>query len=69
MTEENKVIRLKEELLNKGLSEAIEICKDEGVKYRVTKKDGVSRIRTMDFRKDRLNFDVKDGIVFGVSIG
>lgn len=36
---------------------------------RVTRRDGRAMVATRDYRRDRINLDVVDGIVVGMSIG
>jgi len=51
-----------------GLTEeaAREKAASENVKMRVRSRDGVEQVGTCDFRTDRLNVSVKDGIVDAV---
>lgn len=41
----------------------------KGIKHRVWKIDGELRLLTRDFNPERLNFEVKDGIIIEVHIG
>lgn len=45
------------------LSEAIKLIQANGGSYRLTKVNGESMIVTMDFRPQRANLEVEDGIV------
>lgn len=57
------------EYKNKPLNEAIQYAEQGGFTTRVIEKDGVSFMMTLDYRSDRVNFRVLDGIVIGASGG
>jgi hypothetical protein len=54
-----------EEYINMKIEDAILIADD----YRIVKKDGVSFATTCDLRSDRLNFEIKKGIVVKCYLG
>jgi len=50
--------------------EAVEAaCEAAEVSHRVIERDGESLPATMDYRPDRLNFSVRDGVVVDVTKG
>lgn len=53
----------------KKTEEAGALAESRGLKWRVTEKDGESLPATMDYREDRVNFGVENGIVVKVSRG
>lgn len=57
-----------------GMTEAeaisiIEIVSSEELTYRVTRRDGESYPMTMDYRLDRINLEINNGVVTKASIG
>jgi len=52
-----------------SLEEATRRAEADGLSVRVSVLDGVPQVGTADYRTDRLNFTVEDGIVVDVSIG
>ena len=54
-------------LIGKTYEEAQELC--DGYRLRVTNKDGVAYVVTCDFRLDRINVELDNGIVTFSSIG
>lgn len=48
---------------------AIHIAQHTGHVARIVKKDGTTYIITQDYRTDRINLTILDGIVTGVTIG
>lgn len=52
-----------------GLTEEEAIEKSSTWKIRVRQRDGVGLMGTCDYRTDRLNFTIVDGIVTKVNIG
>ncbi len=56
-------------LLGKTLEQAQETIKDTEWVLRVTKRDGVAGIATRDYKLNRFNLELKDGIVVDVHIG
>jgi len=51
------------------LEEARALAEERELPHRVTREDGESLPATTDFRPERLNFQVEDGEVVGVSRG
>jgi hypothetical protein len=47
----------------KTIDEATQYAKDGGYTVRITEENGQSKMLTMDFRTDRINFRVKNGFV------
>ena len=47
----------------KTLEEARQYAIDGGFTTRITEEDGKAFMLTMDFRTDRINFRVRDGII------
>lgn len=56
-------------LIGKTVDEAREICKQNNLSFRVTIKDGVAYIITMDLRFDRINVNVENGVITKVDRG
>lgn len=54
-----------------GLTEqmATQVIEENGFRARLTERDGNYFIVTRDFRTDRINLKVKDGLVYNASIG
>ena len=48
---------------------AIKLAKSNNVQSRITEEDGVGRMVTMDYRKDRVNFSVENNIVTAAKVG
>lgn len=57
------------EYINKTLEEAQQLAVDKGLRSRIREVDGVGRMVTMDFRSDRVNLYVENGIVIDAKIG
>lgn len=57
------------EFIGKTLEQASEICKHTNRDFRVIMEDGEGYIATMDFRFDRVNFEIEKGIITKVSKG
>lgn len=55
----------------KGLSEEVakEHAQEDGYAVRITSRDGHHFIVTRDYREDRVNFDVVDGLVISAHMG
>ncbi len=47
--------------------EAGDLAEEEGLEHRVINRDGEALVVTMDFRPNRLNFWVEDGVVIEVA--
>jgi len=56
------------QIIGKTESEARRIAQDNGYDSRVTVADGVAYIVTADFRTDRVNFTLTNGIVTDASV-
>lgn len=54
------------EYVGKTLQEAIKYANDGGFTTRITEENGKAYMVTADFKTNRLNFRVKDGIVIDV---
>jgi len=54
-----------------GMTEerAKKVARNKDLLTRVIERDGVGKIHTMEFRSNRVNFIVKDGIVIDVRVG
>ncbi len=62
----NNGIITEKEYVGKTLEEATKYATDGGFTIRIAEKDGTSFMLTMDFRTDRINFRVKNGLITGV---
>jgi|TARA_B110000037_G_C17128260_1_gene509538 hypothetical protein len=56
-------------LVGKPLAKVKAACDAAEVIHRVVEIDGQPQIITMDFRTERLNFAVKDGVIIKVTTG
>lgn len=54
---------------NMRVGDAVIAAENAGFEVRLVEVDGVSRPATMDYREDRLNFSVTNGVVVGVTQG
>ncbi len=54
------------EYVGKTLQEAIKYANDGGFTTRITEENGKAYMVTADFKTNRLNFRVRDGIVIDV---
>ena len=54
------------EYVGKTLQEAIKYANDGGITTRITEENGKAYMVTADFKTNRLNFRVRDGIVIDV---
>lgn len=50
-------------------ADAKRIIERESLVWRVTKRDGVALLATRDYREDRINLEIEDGVVVGSYIG
>ncbi len=58
-----------EDLVGKTLEEAEIECEKSNVIFRITSIDGSYFMVTRDYCPERLNFDIKDGIVIKANFG
>lgn len=56
-------------VINLPLGEAIVKIKEAGFRARIRSEDGVGRVGTADYRTDRVNLHVVDGVVTEAGIG
>lgn len=56
-------------LIGKSIEEARAICVDANRSFRVVREDETNFIVTMDFRLDRINVEVDNGIIIGINVG
>ncbi|MEP2776862.1 MAG: hypothetical protein ABJQ29_11755 [Luteolibacter sp.] len=56
-------------LVGMPLEKAQKACDDRGRRHRVSKLDGKPQMGTRDYRPERVNFEVNDGIVTAVTMG
>lgn len=58
-------------IIGKTEQEAIEMINNKGgqVTYRIVKRDGESFPVTMDYRMDRINLEIENGIIASASVG
>lgn len=52
-----------------GEAEGAALAKERGLSSRVVEVDGVPRPATRDYRRDRVNFTIKEGRITGVTRG
>ncbi len=57
------------ELIGKTEEEARKFCEENKFKFRIVKKDGQNFLGTCDYCLDRVNVEIKDGIVTGARLG
>lgn len=59
------------EIIGKTEQEAIKIIDNKGgqVTYRIVKRDGESFPVTMDYRMDRINLEIENGIITSATVG
>jgi len=57
------------ELVGKTEEEARKFCEENKFKFRIVKKDGQNFLGTCDYRLDRVNVEIKDGIVTVAKLG
>ena len=52
-------------------TEAIDMIEKQGgqINYRIVKRDGESFPVTMDYRMDRINLEIENGVITNASIG
>jgi hypothetical protein len=55
------------DLVGKSVAEADRICADNGLTLRVVREDEIEYGVTMDYKTDRVNIVVKNGIVVAVN--
>lgn len=60
-------INLSHYLVRLSLGDALEWCRENGYTLRVVRLDGLPCIGTRDFRRDRVNVAVQDGVVVEVT--
>ena len=58
-----------DQVIGQSLTEAEDLCQENGVKLRLVERDGEHFIVTMDYRTDRVNVHVRDGIVTDARVG
>lgn len=56
-------------LVGMPLKKAQKACDDRSLPHRVVEIDGEPQIVTRDFRPERLNFAIKEGVVIAVTMG
>lgn len=56
-------------VIGKTFEEAIKIADTHKVRHRIAKLDGKPRILTRDYRLDRINLTIVDGIIVDAKIG
>lgn len=52
-----------DDLLKMNENDAIKLIKDFSLTYRIVGRDGVNFVHTAEFRGDRVDLAIKDGIV------
>ena len=57
------------EYLGLTKANAIALAKQNGVRFRIISINGAGRMITGDFWRDRVNFDIVNDVVTGVSLG
>jgi len=57
------------ELADKPKTVVVDFLKDRDVSFRITKEDDQSFILTRDFNPDRINLEIKKGLVKNVYLG
>jgi hypothetical protein len=61
--------RLLQGVVGMDLTQAINLCKLSGFDSRVTREDSTHFVGTCDFRLDRVNLEVDNGIVTKADLG
>jgi hypothetical protein len=60
---------LKETLIGMNVSDAATYCKENDIRCRTVRTDGRSHVITMDWRPNRVDFEVNNDIVTFISFG
>lgn len=60
---------LASKLIGSKLEEAIETIKAMNAEYRIASEDGINYMLTEDYRFDRINLDVEDGVIIRATVG
>lgn len=66
---ENNRLSIIDSVIGESLIKAREIAGWAGYRLRVTSEDGNVFIGTMDYRLDRINVTIKEGIVVSAKLG
>lgn len=68
-TKADKADEMASEVVGEDVDDATKMIEDAGLRARVTKEDGKSKMYTGDVRSDRVNLEVKDGEVVAANVG
>lgn len=60
---------LREQLVGKNMVEAKTLLESKDLRFRISRIDGEPQILTCDYRPDRLNLEITDGVIVGVTLG
>lgn len=66
---EKKIMFNAESLIGKNKEEAITIIKDSKLVVRIRNEDGKAYVGTCDFRIDRINLYIENGIITKANVG
>ena len=58
-----------DDLIGKSKAESIKLCEENGYNYRVVREDSNKYAITMDFRFDRINLWIHNGLITKCDIG
>ncbi len=62
-------MKILEDFIGKTELEAIHLCVDNGLAFRVESEDGEKFMLTADFRTDRVNVQIERGVIVKSRIG
>lgn len=60
---------LEDKLINLSEQEGIDYINKNNISYRVIRRDETNYIIISDFRDDRINLEINNNIILGVTIG
>lgn len=60
---------LEDKLIGLSEQEGIDYINKNNISYRVIRRDEIYYIITCDFREDRINLEINNNIILGVTIG
>lgn len=60
---------LEDKLIGLSEQEGIDYINKNNISYRVIRRDEIYYIITCDFRDDRINLEINNNIILGVTIG
>ena len=60
---------INENLIGKNLAEVKTFLEGRDLRFRFSRIDGEPQIITCDYRPDRLNLEIVEGVIVGVTLG